>query len=161
MMSESEPASARLVEGLAEIPNQLETLANRAKKAASPAASTDEWAPSEIVGHLCDAARYWGARMRRVVHEDDPALEAFDENMLVRLGAHRYWPLEALLREFRLLSEANVAFLRGLAPSAWERAGVHESRGRLTLREIVAIEAAHEQGHVHQFAEAVDSGEFA
>lgn len=151
----SEPKGDMLVAKLGAIPDQLEQLATRARNDAPGTGAPDEWTTSEIAGHLCDAARYWGARMRRVVHQDEPQLENFDENMLVRLGAHRYWPLEDLLREFRLLSEANAAFLRGLAPEQWERTGVHETRGRLTLREIVAIEADHEQGHVRQFAQVV------
>ena len=73
----------------------------------------------------------------------------------MRLAAHSYWPLDTLLREYRLLSDDNVALLRGLPPAAWERAGRHEIRGRVTLREIVAIEASHEQAHVSQFAEAL------
>lgn len=151
----TEPTSERLVAELGVIPDQLEQLAVSAQRDTPAARAPEEWTPSEIAGHLCDAARYWGARMRRVAYEDEPTLELFDENVLVRLGAHRYWPLDDLLREFRLLSEANVAFLRGLAPEQWQRTGVHESRGRLTLREIVAVEAAHEQGHVRQFAQVV------
>lgn len=151
----TEPTSAAVVAELSAIPDQLEQLATRVAHGAPAPTVADAWTPSEIAGHLCDAARYWGARMRRVVHEDEPTLETFDENMLVRLGAHQYWPLDDLLREFRLLSEANVAFLRGLASEQWERAGVHETRGRLTLREIVAIEADHEQGHARQLAQTV------
>jgi hypothetical protein len=151
----TEPTTDSLIAALAAIPEQLETLAQQRPGGEYAATSPDAWTPSEIAGHLCDAARYWGARMRRVAREDEPVLESFDENMLVRLAAHSYWPLDTLLREFRLLSDANVAFLRALSPVAWERAGLHETRGRLTLREIVAIEAAHEQAHVAQFAEAL------
>ncbi|MGH2485730.1 MAG: DinB family protein [Ktedonobacterales bacterium] len=151
----TEPTTDSLIAALAAIPEQLEALRQQRTGGEVAAAGPDTWTPSEIVGHLCDAARYWGARIRRVAREDDPALESFDENLLVRLAAHSYWPLDTLLREFRLLSDDNVALLRGLPPAAWERAGVHETRGRLTLREVVTIEAAHEQAHVGQFAEAL------
>ena len=148
-----------LIAALAEIPHRLEALAARATQAdggASPgAASSDAWTPSEVAGHLCDSARYWGARMRRVVYEQSPAMEMFDEGTMVRLAAYRYWPLAMLLREFRLLSEDTTAFLRGLPADAWQRSGVHPERGTITLNDIIDIEAAHEQNHVRQFAAAL------
>lgn len=139
---------------LATIPDQLEA-AIREAGAGTSATSADEWTPTEIVGHLGDAARYWGARMLRVAREDEPALPYWDENTMVDLAAYRYRDLDELLRVFRLTNAGNVAFLRGLPPAAWERAGMHETRGRITLREIVATEAGHQQGHVRQLRAAL------
>ncbi len=111
-----------------------------------------EWSVSEIVGHLCDAARYWGARMRLAVYEDTPRLEPFDQDALVRLAAYRYLPREALAREFRLVSATTVAWLRGLGAAQWERTGVHAERGPLSVRAMVEIEAGHELEHVRLLA---------
>jgi hypothetical protein len=148
-----------LIAALAAIPDRLETLARQAgitgKATPSAAAPAGAWTPSEVVGHLCDSARYWGARMRRVVHEQSPAMDLFDEGTMVRLAAYRYWPLDLLLREFRLLGEDTVAFLRALPAEAWQRSGGHAERGPLTLRQIVEIEAEHEQNHARQFAAAL------
>lgn len=139
---------------LAAIPDQLEA-AVREAGAATDQTSAGEWTPAEIVGHLGDAARYWGARMLRVARENEPALPYWDENTMVDLAAYRYRDLDELLRVFRLTSAGNVTFLRGLPAEAWERAGLHETRGRITLREIVATEAGHQQGHVRQLRAAL------
>ncbi|HLZ20509.1 MAG TPA: DinB family protein [Ktedonobacterales bacterium] len=147
-----------LVETLAAIPRRLEALAQQASETTAGVAGDEAWTPSEIVGHLCDSARYWGARMFRVAHEVNPRLASFDENILVDLAAYRYRALDELLRGFRLLAEGNVSLLRSLDAAAWDRAGTHETRGSLTLREIVAIEAGHEQVHVGQLAEALGIG---
>jgi hypothetical protein len=148
-----------LIAALAEIPDRLETLAAQAGGGASPGtASPDAWTPSEVAGHLCDSARYWGARMRRVVYEQSPAMDMFDEDTMVRLAAYRYWPLTMLLCEFRLLSADTTAFLRDLPADAWQRSGVHPERGTITLNDIIGIEAAHEQNHVRQFAAALGVG---
>ncbi|MFI5273882.1 MAG: DinB family protein [Ktedonobacterales bacterium] len=149
--------SALHLDTLAAIPDQLEA-AVREAGAGAPSAAGAEWTPSEIAGHLGDAARYLGARMRRVVREQEPALPLFDENTMVELAAYRYRDLDELLAVFRLTSAGNVAFLRALPADAWERAGHHEVRGPLTLREIVAIESAHEQAHARQFREALGLG---
>lgn len=146
------------VDVLAAIPDQLEALARAssgATHATQSSEQTEAWTPSEIAGHLCDSARYWGARMFRVVHEDRPALASFDEQTMVALAAYGYRPLAELLAAFRLLSMGNVALLRSLDTTAWDRLGLHDTRGPITLKDIVCIEADHEQNHVRQFAEAL------
>jgi hypothetical protein len=70
----------------------------------------------------------------------------------VRLAAYRYLPVAMLAREFRLLSEANVASLRGLTPEQWQRTGVHSERGSITLHDIVTIEVEHELGHARSLS---------
>lgn len=156
----SEPTTDELVAMLASVPDQLEaalatSAATSRAASAQPNAATgeDSWTTSEIVGHLCDAARYWGGRMRRAVYEDNPQLELFDQDAFVRLAAYRYTPTETLAREFRLVSQSNVALLRELSPEQWERVGIHSERGPLSVRAMVEIEAGHELDHVRRFAE--------
>lgn len=144
-----------MVDALAAIPDTLDALVRASSGVGRSSGQADSWSPSEIAGHLCDSARYWGARMFRVAHEDQPALPAFDEQMMVALAGYRYRPLDELLAAFRLLSAGNVALLRSLNASGWDRTGIHETRGTMTLWEIVAVETEHEEGHVRQFAEAM------
>ena len=163
----SEPTTDELIALLASVPDQLEAAlpaasltsvappASNASNASSAASGEEGWTTSEIIGHLCDAARYWGGRMRLAVYEERPRLEPFDQDALVRLAAYRYTPADALLRELRLVSASNVALLRGLRPEQWERVGVHAERGALTVRQMVEIEASHEQDHAQAFAAAM------
>jgi len=158
MSAMSDPTAT--VAALASIPGQLDTLVERGAELAPQTGADMDWTPSEILGHLCDSARYWGARMYRVAHEDEPELPPFDENGMVQLAAYRYRPLAPLLRQFHLIAEDNVALLRSLPPEAWDRAGQHATRGRITLREIAAVEADHERNHVRQLRTALGlSGE--
>lgn len=154
----AEPTNDDLMALLASAPDRLDAAlagATRHSPTPQPGVTTGEgeWTTSELVGHLCDAARYWGGRMRLVVYEDEPALPVYDQDTFVRLAAYRYTPAETLAREFRVISAANVALLGGLRPEQWQRGGRHEERGRLTLRALVEIEAEHEGDHVRQIAE--------
>lgn len=152
----SDLTTDELVALLASAPDQLDAaLAATAQTPATPpsgATGEDAWSRSEIVGHLCDAARYWGARMRRAALEDTPRLEVFDQDATVRLAAYCYVPVDTLAREFRLLNEANVVFLRALQPEQWARVGIHPERGQISVREMVEIEAGHELGHAQSLA---------
>src|SRR5262245_22827974 len=84
-------------------------------RAAFPAEGSDgAWNANQVLGHLCDAARYWGARMFRIAREDEPLLPGIDQDALVVAFAHRHRSLDELLATFRLVSAGNVALLRGL-----------------------------------------------
>lgn len=163
----SEPTTDDLIALLASVPDQLEAAlpaanltsvvppASNTSNVSGTASGEEGWTTSEIIGHLCDAARYWGGRMRLAVYEERPRLEPFDQDALVRLAAYRYTPADTLLRELRLVSASNVALLRGLRLEQWERVGVHAERGALTVRQMVEIEASHEQDHAQAFAAAM------
>ena len=152
------------VSALEEVATQVQALAEQVNTLPAPTpqgdatGATGEWTTSEILGHLCDSARLWGGRMRRIVYEANPSLPVFDENEQVQLAAYRYKPAAPLLQEFLLLSKGNTTFLRSMTPEQWQRAGVHSERGSVTLREVVSIEAGHERGHLAQLEQSL-SGE--
>jgi hypothetical protein len=146
---------AELIERLASMPGRLEAaVAALGPREAAP--GVDDWSARELTGHLCDAARLWGGRMRLIAFEDHPRLEAYDQDSFVRLAAYRYIPAPELARQLRAISEPLTAFLRELSPDAWERVGVHDELGPLTLHQIVTIEARHEGEHVEQIERMTD-----
>lgn len=141
--------AAALIARLAGMPDRLEAaLAALGAREAAPA--VDGWSARELAGHLADASRYWGARMRRTVFEERPTLVVYDQEACVALAAYQYALASDLARQFRAYSEPLVAFLRGLDPADWERVGVHEEMGPLTVRELATVEANHEQEHIAQ-----------
>jgi hypothetical protein len=119
-----------------------------------PEGAEGEWTPAEILGHICDGARVWGGRMRRVAREEKPKLEAFDESMALRIAGYRWKRLEPLLAEFRIVSDDTLAFLRGLTPGDWTRVGRHPTLGRVSLGDLARIEMEHERDHARQLREA-------
>jgi hypothetical protein len=120
-----------------------------------PEGAEGEWTPAEILGHICDGARVWGGRMRRVAREEKPKLEAFDESMALRIAGYRWKRLEPLLAEFRIVSDDTLAFLRGLTPGDWTRVGRHPTLGRVSLSDLARIEMEHERDHARQLREAI------
>jgi hypothetical protein len=119
-----------------------------------PKVAEEEWTPAEILGHVCDGARVWGGRMRRVAREEEPELESFDEGRALRVAGYRWKRLEPLLAEFRIVSDDTLAFLRGLAPGDWTRVGRHPALGRVSLGDLARIEMEHERDHARQLREA-------
>lgn len=106
------------------------------------------WSIQEIVVHLMDSDVIGSYRMKRIAAMDEPRLDAYDETLFARrLG---YDAVDATLAAevFRLNRAATAAMLRSLPAEAFERAGMHEERGRITLRELVGIHADHLEHHL-------------
>ncbi|HEY7092461.1 MAG TPA: DinB family protein [Ktedonobacterales bacterium] len=120
-----------------------------------PAEPEGEWTTAEILGHVCDGARVWGGRMRRVVREEKPELESFDEGMALRVAGYRWKRLEPLLAEFRIVSDDTLAFLRGLTSGDWTRVGRHPTLGHVSLGDLARIAMEHERDHARQLREAI------
>jgi hypothetical protein len=48
-----------------------------------------------------------------------------------------------------------LRFLHGLRPEHWDRGGVHATRGRMTVKDFVALIAWHDDNHLDQLKRAL------
>jgi predicted metal-dependent hydrolase len=63
------------------------------------------------------------------------------------------------LATFRALRHGNLALLRSLSSAQWDRChGVHDKRGRQSIREFVRMEAAHDLNHLLQIERLLRGG---
>ncbi len=112
--------------------------------------SPDEWSALEVCCHLRDSAEIEGQRVRRLVEEDEPAIEAWDEQ---ELAAERNYP-EDDSRRVRTALRAfwgGLAYqLEGLSDQQWERGGTHPETGPVTVRSRAEDEVEHAQAHLEQ-----------
>lgn len=106
------------------------------------------WSIREVVFHLQDSEAVYIDRMRRVVAEDNPTLIAFDENRFVeRLGYDRQSLDDALtLIEAGRRQWARV--LSGLPEEAFQRTGVHNVAGLVTLENLFQGAVEHFEHHL-------------
>ena len=112
--------------------------------------SPDEWSALQVCCHLRDYAEIEGQRVRRLVEEDEPALEAWDEQ---ELAAERNYQgddprrVRTALRAFW----GGLAYqLEGLTDEQWQRAGTHPERGAITVRSRADRQVAHAHAHLEQ-----------
>ena len=96
-------------------------------------------------------------RMRQVIAEDGPTIIAFDQDAwAARLDYTRRKPKQSL-ESFRRVRAENYELLKELPPEAFERAGNHTERGRITLRDILEGLAGHAESHARQMQEIRDA----
>lgn len=130
-------------------------------------ADAGRWPVRVLLGHLADAEVSFVARFRRIVGEDAPVLEAWDENSFIDADVYGVRASEAALPT--LSEEAKAArashalggfiavvhtlrqwagsWLLTLPPEAFERRALHPTRGEITLRFVLAYATWHLEHH--------------
>jgi len=110
--------------------------------------SPGAWSIQQVVVHLLDSDLAATHRMRRIAAEDVPLLIAYDETAFVSALQYERCDLGEVLDLFELNRRFTARWLRTLAPQAFDRAGVHNQRGKVTLREMVAGYIQHVDHHL-------------
>lgn len=107
------------------------------------------WSIQQIVIHLQDSDAVALDRMRRIIAEDNPLLIGFDEN---RFTANLAYDQQSAADAAELIDLSRRQFtriLRRLPESAWERTGVHNERGKVTLGGMLEMYVKHLERHLN------------
>ena len=110
-----------------------------------------KWSTVEIVAHLADAELAFGWRIRSMLASPGVSLAWWDQHLWSEKCVYARVPVRESLATFSVLRSSNLALLRRV-PQAMHAAayGVHDKRGRQSVREFVVLEAAHDLNHLSQ-----------
>ncbi len=150
----SEPGSAGhmdLIERLNAFPSALRReVASQSESVLSYRPSEGGWSIKEIVGHLRDHAQFLCKRLSMIIDLEEPRLEAYDEEALVRERNPQAAIFSELVAEFTSLRAETVDMLSGLVHWNWSRTGRHAEFGRMSVRQIVDRALLHDEAHLEQ-----------
>ncbi len=118
---------------------------SREQLLATPIAGT--WSMQQLVVHMLESELAAVHRMRRIVAEETPLLIAYDETLAARNLGYDNADVAHVARLFAMLRAFAVAWLKTLPPEAFDRVGVHNQRGKVTLAAMVAMYAEHAEHH--------------
>lgn len=136
--------------GYAEVVKALEG-ATDAELDARPAPG--KWSSREIVHHLADSEMTSAIRLRRLIAEDGPVIQGYDEAEYAR-RLHYDRPIETSLAAFGAARACTVPFLERLTPAEWDRAGTHSESGAYSVDKWLQIYAVHAHNHADQIRRA-------
>ena len=108
------------------------------------------WAPIEVLGHLADLELVYGARLRAMLSVDEPPLQKVGPARLAERARYLDWPLPAAVERFERRRRENLELLETCTAEDLGRTGIHPSRGRITVADMVAGMLAHDADHVGQ-----------
>ena len=114
-----------------------------------------DWTPREVVGHLRDSALVFTGRLRRLCTEDVPLLADFDPTEPDRVAGYRATPVDRLADELRSAQASLLATVAALQPHDLDRAGRHETQGRVTVADLLHFLPAHQRDHADQLTALV------
>jgi DinB superfamily len=116
-------------------------------------AAPNRWTAREIVHHLADSEMTSAIRLRRLLAEDKPQIQGYDQEEFAR-RLHYERPHEASLEAFRYARATTAELLECLQPADWLREGTHSESGRYTVETWLQIYAEHAHKHARQIREA-------
>ncbi len=106
------------------------------------------WSIQQIVAHLADSDQVAVYRMKRIIAEDQPRLDCYDETAFSqKLGYHDLDTGE-VCDLFRLNRRVMARVLRKLDPAAFDRRAIHPEIGEVSLGQLVRIYVNHVDHHV-------------
>ena len=146
---------------MSEVPELLERLRRGAEMVAvsiTGAAGSEldyvpepgKWSIRQIVAHLADAEMVAGTRLRRIIAEDNPRIEAFDQNAWATNLDYTRRKTSQALETFRRIRGENYELLKDLPPQTFEREGLHSERGPMSLKVLLQLIAEHAENHAAQ-----------
>jgi hypothetical protein len=112
------------------------------------------WTARQVIHHLADSEMTSALRLRRLLAEEQPLLQGYDEQLFARVLFYTARPIAPSLAAFKAARESTAAILDRLGPEHWQRAGVHSESGPYGVETWLTIYAAHAHDHAAQILRA-------
>jgi hypothetical protein len=113
------------------------------------------WSPREVVNHLGDSEMISAFRLRRLLAEDAPVIQGYDEEEYARRLHYDVRPIGPSLAALRAARETTASILDRLSEEDWSRSGTHTESGPYSVQTWLEIYAAHAHDHANQIREAL------
>jgi hypothetical protein len=124
--------------------------ANRSARDLNHAPQRGEWSAAQVAAHLADAEMVYSVRVRMILTDDRPRLVGYDENAWAARFDATDPDTAASVERFRMLRAANLRLYESLEAAEWQRVGMHEERGEISVQSIVETLIAHDRDHLNQ-----------
>jgi hypothetical protein len=111
----------------------------------------EKWSITEIVAHMADAELAMAWRLRGMLATPGVCLTWWDQDRWAARLDYAAGSAREYAALFRATRAGNLRLLAAVPRHWWDECfGVHEVRGRQTVAEFVALEAAHDLNHLRQ-----------
>ncbi len=149
MTSSTEPST--VVERLRVIPPRLAgVLKGRPQAEFDVVPAPDMWSLAEILAHIRASNDIVAYRAYMILARDNPPLPALDERRWAVIAGYARRDVLDSLETYARQREELVQMLARLAAEDWQRTGMHEQRGKVTLLDVLTTLVEHEEEHLAQ-----------
>ncbi len=107
----------------------------------------EKWSVKEVMGHVVDTERIFGARALCFARGEQQPLPPFEQDEYVRSAGFDRRPLSSLSKEFEAIRRSTECLFHGFDEEQWERGGV-ANEANMTVRAVSYIVAGHAAHHL-------------
>ena len=116
-----------------------------------------KWSAREIVHHLADSETNSAIRIRRLLAEERPVIQGYDQDEFATRLRYNEREMEPALEAFRSARSTTTQILNLMTEADWNREGEHSESGRYTPEHWLVIYAAHAHNHAAQIRRLRDA----
>jgi len=109
-----------------------------------------KWSACEIVQHLADSEMRAAIRLRQLLAEDRPTIQAYDQEVYAERLNYNARDIAPALDAFRAARSTTAQLLAHMTDADWAREGTHPEHTRYTADNWLEIYAAHAHNHAAQ-----------
>lgn len=109
-----------------------------------------KWSAAEIVHHLADSETTSALRLRRLLVEDHPLIQGYDQDAYANSLSYNQRDIEPALDAFKAARATTAQLLHLMSDEDWQREGTHSESGAYTPEDWLKIYAAHAHNHAAQ-----------
>ena len=111
-----------------------------------------KWSAAEIIHHLADSETISGQRLRRLLVEDHPLIQGYDQDEFAARLRYNEREIGPALEAFRAARSTSAQLLDVMTDEDWHREGTHSESGSYSAEDWLKIYAAHGHNHAAQIA---------
>ena len=116
-----------------------------------------EWSAREVVHHMADSEMTSAVRLRRLIAEDAPTIQGYDQEEYAQRLFYAERPIEASVETVGAARRTTAEILDRLDEEQWARGGTHTESGPYGVEAWLEIYAAHAHDHADQIRRARES----
>jgi hypothetical protein len=109
-----------------------------------------KWSAAEIVHHLADSEMMSAMRLRKLLTEAYPVIQAYAQDDWAQRLRYEERPLAPAIAAFRAARETTAQLLDSMTEEDWRRHGWHTESGAYHAERWLEIYAEHAHGHAAQ-----------
>ncbi|SRR6266508_3212493 len=116
-----------------------------------------KWSAAEIVHHLADSETTSALRLRRLLVEDHPLIQGYDQDAFAARLNYNNREIAPALDAFRCARATTAQLFDFMNDEDWFREGTHSESGAYTAEDWLRIYAAHAHNHAAQIRRLRDA----
>jgi len=109
-----------------------------------------KWSAREIVHHLGDSETTSAFRLRRLLVEDNPVIEGYDQDQFATKLRYNERDMAPALEAFKIARITTAQLFALMSEDDWKRSGTHTESGHYSVEKWLKSYADHAHNHAAQ-----------